>query len=93
MFNLKKVSLFYSTSISGLIKSEKLFPYDFFFHSLTGFLVLMKMENVAKAYNAKFVVNISEMGEDDPLTQNVRFFLFLFLLPLLIFSFWPQHTQ
>ncbi|PPD96568.1 hypothetical protein GOBAR_DD06381 [Gossypium barbadense] len=29
------------------------------------------MGNVAKAYDLKFVVNISELGEDDPLMQNV----------------------
>ena len=30
------------------------------------------MENVAKAYDVRFVVNISELGEGDPLMQNVR---------------------
>ncbi|XP_017982673.1 PREDICTED: uncharacterized protein LOC18587872 isoform X2 [Theobroma cacao] len=29
------------------------------------------MENVAKAYDVKLVVNISELGEGDPLLQNV----------------------
>lgn len=32
----------------------------------------MKMEKVIKKYNARFVVNLSELGEDDPLLQNVR---------------------
>lgn len=35
-------------------------------------LLLMKMEKVIKKYNARFVVNLSELGEDDPLLQNVR---------------------
>ena len=30
------------------------------------------MEMVAKKYKAKFVVDISDLGEDDPLMQNVR---------------------
>lgn len=30
------------------------------------------MEDVAKAYDARFVINSSELGEDDPLKQNVR---------------------
>lgn len=34
----------------------------------------MKMDKVAKAYKASFVVNTSELGEDDPLMQNVRSF-------------------
>ncbi|CAK7338246.1 unnamed protein product [Dovyalis caffra] len=29
------------------------------------------MEKVANIYEARFVVNISELGEDDPLTQNL----------------------
>ncbi|EEF38840.1 uncharacterized protein LOC8282509 [Ricinus communis] len=32
--------------------------------------LLKLMENVAKVYKVKFVVNISELGEDDPLTKN-----------------------
>lgn len=36
----------------------------------------MKMEKVAKVYNVSFVVNTSELGEDDPLMQNVRSFCF-----------------
>lgn len=31
----------------------------------------MKVEKVAKKFNARFVINISELGEDDPLMQNV----------------------
>ncbi len=30
------------------------------------------MERVAKKYKAKFVVDISDLGKDDPLMQNVR---------------------
>uniref|UniRef100_A0A2P2KIE6 Uncharacterized protein LOC105121156 isoform X1 n=1 Tax=Rhizophora mucronata TaxID=61149 RepID=A0A2P2KIE6_RHIMU len=51
------------------------------------FLWLVKMEKVAKTYKARFVVNISEQGEDDPLAQNVSccslylsFFFLLFVL-------------
>ncbi|RVW97567.1 hypothetical protein CK203_046543 [Vitis vinifera] len=29
----------------------------------------MKMEKAAKTYKARFVINISELGEDDQLTQ------------------------
>lgn len=36
------------------------------------FLLTVKMEIVAKKYKASFVVNTSELGEDDPLMQNVR---------------------
>lgn len=32
----------------------------------------MKMENVARSYETRFVVSTSEFGEDDPLRQNVR---------------------
>ncbi|XP_021668458.1 uncharacterized protein LOC110656151 isoform X2 [Hevea brasiliensis] len=53
-------------------------PLDVYFLSVGGGFrplnqqihLLKLMENVAKAYKAKFVVNISELGEDDPLTQN-----------------------
>jgi hypothetical protein len=43
----------------------------------------MKMEKVAKTYKASFVVNTSELGEDDPLMQNVRSFFF-FLVQLIV---------
>lgn len=32
------------------------------------------MEKVVKKYKAKFVVDISDLGKDDPLMQNVRLF-------------------
>ncbi|XP_031382812.1 uncharacterized protein LOC116196977 isoform X1 [Punica granatum] len=32
--------------------------------------LLKLMEKVSKTFNAKFVINISELGEDDPLMQN-----------------------
>lgn len=32
--------------------------------------LLKQMEKVVKAYKVKFVVNISQLGENDPLTQN-----------------------
>lgn len=35
-------------------------------------LCRVKMEMVAKKSRAKFVINISELGEGDPLMQNVR---------------------
>ena len=34
----------------------------------------MKMEKVARTYKARFVVNVGELGEDDPLMQNVMQF-------------------
>lgn len=40
------------------------------------------MGYVVKAYDLKFVVNISELGEDDPLMQNVS--------PLCIFSIYSE---
>ncbi|KAH9654473.1 calcineurin-like metallo-phosphoesterase superfamily protein [Citrus sinensis] len=51
---------------------------DFYFISVTGgfrpleqqTLLLKQMEDVAKAYDARFVINSSELGEDDPLKQN-----------------------
>lgn len=36
------------------------------------------MEKVVKKYKAKFVVDISDLGKDDPLMQNVRFFFSFF---------------
>lgn len=36
------------------------------------FVMLLKMEKVAKVYKAQFVVSISKLGEDDPLSKNVR---------------------
>ncbi|PKI38951.1 hypothetical protein CRG98_040659 [Punica granatum] len=33
-------------------------------------IIAMEMEKVSKTFNAKFVINISELGEDDPLMQN-----------------------
>ncbi|KAH9654479.1 calcineurin-like metallo-phosphoesterase superfamily protein [Citrus sinensis] len=52
---------------------------DFYFISVTGgfrpleqqTLLLKQMEDVAKAYDARFVINSSELGEDDPLKQNL----------------------
>ncbi|KAJ6994144.1 tartrate-resistant acid phosphatase type 5-like [Populus alba x Populus x berolinensis] len=54
-------------------------PLDVYFLSVRGgyrplkqrALLLKQMEKVANMYKARFVVNISELGEDDPLTQNV----------------------
>ncbi|KAL4304321.1 hypothetical protein GQ457_10G002420 [Hibiscus cannabinus] len=54
-------------------------PLDLYFISVRGGFrslhqqthLLKLMEIVAKAYDVKFVVNISELGEDDPLMQNV----------------------
>ncbi|CAN4115991.1 unnamed protein product [Withania somnifera] len=33
-------------------------------------LLLKQVEKVAKTFNARFIINISELGEDDPLMQN-----------------------
>ncbi|KAM7263201.1 hypothetical protein ACFE04_000884 [Oxalis oulophora] len=51
---------------------------DFYFISVTGgyrplhqqTLLLKQIKRVAKAYKAAFIVNVSEFGEDDPLSQN-----------------------
>jgi hypothetical protein len=32
----------------------------------------MKMETIAKVYEVKFVLDVAQLGEDDPLWQNVR---------------------
>ncbi|XP_015059551.1 uncharacterized protein LOC107005468 [Solanum pennellii] len=53
-------------------------PMDIYFISVTGgirtleeqTLLLKQVEKVAKKFNARFVINISELGEDDPLMQN-----------------------
>lgn len=57
-------------------KSNK--PIDLYFMSVAGgfwalkeqTLLLKQMEKVSKAYNARFVVSISNVGEDDPLNKN-----------------------
>ncbi|KAF5749531.1 putative Calcineurin-like metallo-phosphoesterase superfamily protein [Tripterygium wilfordii] len=62
-------------------------PIDIYFITVTGGFrsleqqthLLKQMESVAKAYDAKLVVNISELGENNPLLLNVRY-LSLFLL-------------
>nr|DAD27368.1 TPA_asm: hypothetical protein HUJ06_028836 [Nelumbo nucifera] len=63
----------YSTAIRGGGR-----PLDLYFISVRGGSrplqqqthLLKQMEKVARIYGAKFVVNISELGEDDPLMQN-----------------------
>eukprot|EP00258_Populus_trichocarpa_P029496 XP_024445515.1 uncharacterized protein LOC7489458 isoform X1 [Populus trichocarpa] len=53
-------------------------PLDVYFLSVRGGyrplkqqnLLLKQMEKVASFYRARFVVNVSELGEGDPLTQN-----------------------
>lgn len=55
-------------------------PNDFYFISVGGGFrpfneqihLLKLMGKVIKLYNARFVVNVSQLGEDDPLLQNVR---------------------
>ncbi|KAJ4845615.1 hypothetical protein Tsubulata_005751 [Turnera subulata] len=57
---------------------QKRIPLDIHFISVSGgyrtlqqqTLLLKQMENVMKLYNVSFVLNISELGEDDPLRQN-----------------------
>ncbi|KAJ7979627.1 Calcineurin-like metallo-phosphoesterase superfamily protein [Quillaja saponaria] len=58
-------------------RNEKI-PLDLYFISVTGGFrpleqqtkLLKQMEKVARIYKARFVVNSSELGEDDPLEQN-----------------------
>ncbi|KAK9275364.1 hypothetical protein L1049_022628 [Liquidambar formosana] len=64
-------------------------PHDLYFISVRGGFrplkqqthLLKQIEKVAKAYKAKFVVNISELGEDDPLTQNGTWHFSPFIVP------------
>lgn len=44
------------------------------FHVLIWISLKFQMRKVIKLYNARFVVNVSDLGEDDPLLQNVRLF-------------------
>ncbi|MCD7458555.1 hypothetical protein HAX54_038568 [Datura stramonium] len=58
--------------------NENNLPMDIYFLSVTGgiwtleeqTLLLKQVEKVAEKFNARFVINISEPGEDDPLMQN-----------------------
>ncbi|KAK6249145.1 hypothetical protein QUC31_020710 [Theobroma cacao] len=62
-----------------LVYNDNSGPLDLYFISVRGGFrplkeqnhLLKLMENVAKAYDVKLVVNISELGEGDPLLQNV----------------------
>ncbi|PPR90423.1 hypothetical protein GOBAR_AA30253 [Gossypium barbadense] len=62
-----------------LVYNDNGSPFDLYFISVRGGFrslqeqthLLKLMGYVAKAYDLKFVVNISELGEDDPLMQNV----------------------
>ncbi|TXG60779.1 hypothetical protein EZV62_012142 [Acer yangbiense] len=56
---------FYFISVGGGFR-----PFKQQTHLLKLFLLLMKMERVANSYQARFVVNTSELGENDPLKQN-----------------------
>uniref|UniRef100_A0A5B7BKU4 Tartrate-resistant acid phosphatase type 5 n=2 Tax=Davidia involucrata TaxID=16924 RepID=A0A5B7BKU4_DAVIN len=57
-------------------------PIDIYFISVTGGFrplkeqthLLKQMEKVVKAYKARFVVNISELGEDDQLMLNATWY-------------------
>ncbi|XP_052180434.1 uncharacterized protein LOC127793766 isoform X2 [Diospyros lotus] len=57
--------------------------FDLYFISVRGgsrslqeqFRLLEQVENVLKTYKAKFVVDISELGEEDPLMQNATRYL------------------
>ena len=43
-------------------------------YSAFAFLIILfsvKMESIAKAYKVKFVVDVAQLGEEDPLWQNV----------------------
>ncbi|PON92309.1 Metallo-dependent phosphatase-like [Trema orientale] len=54
-------------------------PLDLYFISVRGGFrplnqqthLLKQLEKVAKTYKARFVVNVGELGEDDPLLQNL----------------------
>ncbi|CAN4115992.1 unnamed protein product [Withania somnifera] len=58
--------------------NENNLPMDIYFISVIGdirtlqeqTLLLKQVEKVAKTFNARFIINISELGEDDPLMQN-----------------------
>ncbi|KAL3535075.1 hypothetical protein ACH5RR_003536 [Cinchona calisaya] len=57
-------------------------PIDIYFMSVAGgfrplneqTLLLKQMAKVANVYKAQFVVSISELGEDDPLSQNATWY-------------------
>lgn len=44
---------------------------NFIWFDWVHFILSTKMRRVAKSYEVSFVVNTSEFGDDDPLTQNV----------------------
>ncbi|XVF35532.1 hypothetical protein REPUB_Repub18cG0153900 [Reevesia pubescens] len=62
-----------------LVYNDNRKPFDLYFISVRGGSrpfkeqthLLKLMENVVKAYDVRFVLNISELGEGDPLLQNV----------------------
>ncbi|XVF48445.1 hypothetical protein PTKIN_Ptkin03bG0190500 [Pterospermum kingtungense] len=62
-----------------LVYKDNSSPLDLYFISVRGGLrpikeqthLLKLMENVAKAYDVRFVVNISELGDGDPLIRNM----------------------
>ncbi|XP_050214780.1 uncharacterized protein LOC126665891 [Mercurialis annua] len=64
--------------VKGGANTSRSRPLDVYFISVGGGYrdikqqthLLKLMEKVARVYKAKFVVNISELGEDDPLTKN-----------------------
>ncbi|KAA3459537.1 Tartrate-resistant acid phosphatase type 5 [Gossypium australe] len=89
-----------------LVYNDNGSPFDLYFISVRGGFrslqeqthLLKLMGNVAKAYDLKFVVNISELGEDDPLMQNVTRLSPLcnvpwYTIPLLIKSFTWLHKH
>ena len=64
--------------LSELVSCFDLFSFCSPFSYFSLFAMLMKMDKVAKAYNASFVVSSSELGEYDSLMQNVRQFCFYY---------------
>ncbi|KAG4381711.1 hypothetical protein JHK82_043059 [Glycine max] len=56
--------------LSELVSCFDLFSFCSPFSYFSLFAMLMKMDKVAKAYNASFVVSSSELGEYDSLMQN-----------------------
>ncbi|XVE97490.1 hypothetical protein REPUB_Repub03eG0024200 [Reevesia pubescens] len=72
-----------------LVYNDNSTPLDLYFISVRGGFrplkeqthLLKLMENVAKAYDVRFVVNISELGDSDPLLQNVTWLSTLLNVP------------
>ncbi|KAG1326596.1 putative Ribonuclease H domain [Cocos nucifera] len=77
-FNIGRPQALRDARLQSILRRKSL---DLYFLSVRGGLrspreqaqLLHKMERAAKIYKAKFVVNIGELGEDDPLLRNVMY--------------------